>query len=78
MWWETTFTMPRMGIASSRPLPPEPTRKSNAIHTDTVFIFAIWMGIEVTMNTTITDTNAVDSIPNVKRNTGDGCRDVTV
>ena len=33
---------------------PEPTRKSNAIHTDTVFIFAIWMGFEVTMNTTIT------------------------
>ena len=35
------------------PYPPEPHQKSNTIHTDIVFIFVIWLGIQVTTNMTI-------------------------
>src|SRR4029077_3312249 len=49
--WETTFTIPRIGIASSRPHTPQSQpQKSNAINTATAFIFAIWPVIQVMTN----------------------------
>jgi hypothetical protein len=51
MCWETTFTMPMMGIASSRPHTPQShPEKSNEINIATAFIFAIWPVIQVTTN----------------------------
>ena len=53
MWWETTFTMPRMGIASSRPHTPRATPEELCDTYRRYIYFSIWLGIQVTTNMTI-------------------------
>ena len=49
MCWETTFTIPMMGIARSRPHTPQShPQKSNETNTATGFIFEIFPVIQVT------------------------------
>jgi hypothetical protein len=52
MWWETTFTMPRMEIATSRPHTPRATPEDQCDTYRHCIYFSIWPGIQVTMNMT--------------------------
>ena len=52
MWWETTFTMPRMEIATSRPHTLRATPEDQCDTYRHCIYFSIWPGIQVTMNMT--------------------------